>query len=163
MRAAALVLLMLAGCGGEAARAPATPEGGGAALEQAAVAAGIVADPARLDPVGAYASDTDRVCIVPQGDGYRVGASVDYGEQQGCVARGTATGRETLRVAFGEQCAFDARFDGSRIVFPAVLPPACDRRCTGRATLTALSAGLLSHAEAEARAMRGADAEPLCG
>jgi hypothetical protein len=131
-------------------------------LEQAALSAGIVADPANLNPAGAYASETDRVCIVPRDQDYRIGASVEYGEGQSCIARGVASGRGTLRIDFGEACRFEASLDGGRIVFPAVLPPACDRRCTGRATLTAINAGLLSNAEAEARAMRAPDGEPLC-
>ncbi len=162
MRRALAVALLLAGCEKAAPDAPAVPQAG-AALERAALAAGIVADPANVDPVGAFASETDRACVVPQGSGYRVGASVDYGEQQGCVARGTATGRETLRIDFGDQCRFDARFDGERIVFPATVPTACDRRCTGRASLTALSVARLSNTESEARTIRGSDGQPLCG
>lgn len=155
--------LLLAGCG-RAEREASTPDdGAGLALEKAAVAAGIVADPRHLDPVGAYASATDRVCIVRQDGALQIGASIDYGDRQSCVARGAASGRETLKLDFGEACSFEARFDGERIAFPAVLPSGCDRRCTGRATMTALSAGRLSSADAEARAMRGPDGEPLCG
>lgn len=161
MRYAALALL-LAGCGEKAPDA-AVSQPAGAALERAALAAELIHDPAKLDPAGAYASDTDRICIVPAGAAYRFGASVDYGDRQACIARGTASGRETLRVDLGEDCRFDARFDGQRIVFPATLPPTCGRRCTGRATLTALSAALLSHASSEAKAMQAPDGEPLCG
>lgn len=161
MRVVALALL-LAACG-QPAPDPLRPEKGGAALERAALNAGIVADPANLKPAGAYASETDRVCIVPRDKDYRIGASVEYGEGQSCIARGVASGRETLRIDFGEACRFEASLDSGRVVFPAVLPPACDRRCTGRATLTAINASLLSNAEAEARAMRAPDGEPLCG
>jgi hypothetical protein len=157
----ALGLLVLGGCD----RAPASTSAAtsaGASLERAALAAGIVADPARLDPVGAYAADTDRICLTANGDSYRIGASIDYGERQGCIARGTARGRETLHIDFGEDCRFEARFDGERISFPATVPSACERRCTGRATLAALTAERLSGAAAEARAMRSADGEPLC-
>nr|WP_233130603.1 hypothetical protein [Sphingomonas jeddahensis] len=153
--------LLLAACG-QPAPDPARPEEAGAALEQAALKAGIVADPANLNPVGAYASETDRVCIVPHNKDYRIGASVEYGEGQSCIARGVASGRDTLQIDFGEDCRFEAGVEGGRVVFPAVLPPACDRRCTGRATLTAINASLLSSAEAEARAMRAPDGEPLC-
>lgn len=154
--------LVLAGCG-QQEREASPDDAPGAALEQAAIRAGIVIDPARRDPVGAFASATDKICIVPQGDNYRVGASVDYGDRQSCVARGTATGRDRLRLTFGEACTFEAAFDGARISFPATLPRACDSRCTGRATLTAVNANRLSSAEAEARAMRAPDGQPLCG
>jgi len=163
--AALAIGLLVAGCGrgdSDAEDASGTA-GAGMALEQAAVDAGIVTDPAKLHPVGAYASETDRVCIVPQEGGYRVGASVDYGDRQSCVARGTASGQTKLRFEFGDACTFEAQFDGERVSFPATLPSACDSRCTGRATLTALTASRLSDAEAEARAMRGPDGQPLCG
>ncbi len=160
----AIVLgLLLSACGGAERESSAPGDGAGLALEKAAVAAGIVADPRHLDPVGAYASATDRVCIVRQDGALQIGASIDYGDRQSCIARGAASGRETLKVDFGEACSFEARFDGERIAFPATLPSGCDRRCTGHATMTALSASRLSSADAEARAMRGPDGEPLCG
>jgi hypothetical protein len=155
------LLLALSGCD----KGPSAAPGGapaGDALERAAIGAGIVADPATLDPVGAYASDTDRICVTREGGGYRVGASVDYGEQQGCVARGTLSGREALRIDFGDGCRFDGRFDGERITFAAAMPSACERRCTGRATLATVTAPLLSGSTTEARAMRAPDGEPLC-
>ena len=78
------------------------------------------------------------------------------------MAIGKAVSRAALRPdATG--CTFEAAFDGARITFPATLPRACDSRCTGRATLTAVNASRLSSAEAEARAMRGPDGQPLCG
>lgn len=156
-----LSLATLAGCDSRPAAAPGAG-GAGAALEQASIKAGIVADPATLDPVGAFASDTDRVCLTLGSGGYRIGAAVDYGEQQGCVARGTAEGREALRIDFGQGCRMDGRFDGERITFAPTVPAACERRCSGRATLAALSAGKLSGAATEARAMRGPDGMPLC-
>ncbi len=153
-------LLLLAGCGDNSTAAPKTSAG--AALEKAAIARGIVADPASIDPVGVYSSDTDRVCVVPQGDGYTIGASVDYGEAQSCTARGTATGRATLDVRFQDGCRFTAKVEGDRIVFPAILPQACDTACTGRASLAALNAERLSRSGTEAASMTGAGNARLC-
>ena len=148
MRRALALALLLAACG----RSPDAVAGetAGAALERTAVARGIVADPAKVDPVGLYGSESDRVCVVPGGDGYRVGAAVDYGEGQGCFATGTARGRETLDVRFGEACALSVRVEGDRLVFPALLPPACDHYCTGRASLAALTADRISASATEA-------------
>lgn len=162
LRLAASLLLVLAACDSTPTPAPVATSAG-ASLERAAVEAGIVADPKAIDPVGAYASDTDRLCLTANGDAYRIGASIDYGEGQGCLARGTAKGRETLRIDFGADCRFDASFEGERITFPAIVPTACERRCTGRASFSALTAQRLSGAAAEARAMRGPDGQPLCG
>jgi hypothetical protein len=135
----------------------------GAALEAAALARGLVRDPALVDPVGAFAGETDRVCIVPREDGYTIGAAVDYGEGQGCVARGTAQGRAKLEVRLSEDCRFTAALDGDRIVFPALLPAGCDRTCRGRASLSTLSAERLSASEAEARSLPAPDGQVLCG
>lgn len=155
--ATALVLLM--GCDRSA---PAPIVNAGASLEIAARARGIVGDPTSIDPVGAYSGDTDRVCIVRSESEVRIGATVDYGEGQGCSARGTARGRGTLDIRLGDGCRFTATLDNDRIVFPAVLPPRCDRACRGRASLSSLAADRLSASEAEARSMPGPDGHPLC-
>ncbi|WP_085810119.1 hypothetical protein [Sphingomonas sp. TZW2008] len=159
--AAVLLVLALGGCE-QSARDTVTRSEAGAALEARAINSGIIPNPAALDPIGAYATETDRMCVVPQLGGYRVGVSVDYGDGQNCIARGTATGRETIGVDLGDDCRFDARYDGVRIVFPAAVPAACARRCTGRTTLTALSAERLSGTVAEARSMIGVDSKRLC-
>ena len=156
MRIAALALLCLAGCG----RAPAPAvvrDDAGAALERTAIAAGAVADPAALDPAGAYASETDRACLVRTADAMRIGVSVDYGAGQRCLARGTVRGNAKLAIDLGDDCRFEGRFDGARVVFPATVPVACDRACTGRATLGAMTAERLSSSAAEAGAMRAPD------
>ncbi len=157
------LIAALAGCGRASHEPGAQSTGAGAQLERAAIAAGVVADPGRLDPAGAYSSASDRVCILRAGGGYRIGASVDYGEGHGCVARGTARGLGKLAISFGGTCRFEARFDGARLVFPPVLPEGCDSLCTGRASLSALVAGRLSEAESEAATLRGPDGKPLCG
>ena len=163
--AAATLLLLLAGCD-RAGDSVADPRGG-EALEAAARAADLVADPARVLPVGVFTADGDRLCVVPQGGGdesrYRIGASVDYGEGQRCTARGAATGRASLAVDFGGGCTFEAQGDRDRVIFPSVLPGACDRTCEGRATLAALRVERLSDAAAEAARLRGADGKLLCG
>lgn len=164
-RGAVAALLVLAACdsGSPAAPAPLPTAGAGATLERAAIAAGVVRDPATLDPAGAYGSDTDRLCVVADGERYRVGASVDYGEGQACLARGEGRGRERLRIDFGAGCTLEAMVDGERIAFPAAVPAACAQRCSGRATLSALSADRLSGSATEARSMRASDGRPLCG
>jgi len=161
MRSALLAaLLLLCGCGSQPQAPRDTP---GTRLERAAQRAGLVGDPAAASLVGSWAADTDRLCIVPAGgDTYRIGALIDYGEGQGCAAAGTARRRgERVAVAFGP-CRFDARFDGERVVFPATLPAACDRFCTGRASLDALAVARLSTAVAEARTLRAPSGKRLC-
>ena len=156
----ALALALLAGCDRPAPET--TPRGGGAALEEAARERGLVADASA--PRGVFQTDTDRVCLLPAADDIAIGASVDYGEGQRCVARGRATiGRgQALKVDFGGDCRFEARLETERLVFPPVLPEACAAACVGRASLSAMSADRLSDAAAEAARTRGADGSLLC-
>lgn len=151
-------LLLLAGC----ERSPAVNDTPGGRLEAAAMARGLIADPATVGIAGSWSSDTDRLCVVPQGGSYRIGASVDYGDGQACAASGVVDRHgDRLRVQFGT-CRFDASFDGERIVFPAVLPGACEHFCAGRASLAALAAERLSAAPSEAATLRGANGRLLC-
>lgn len=159
MRTALAAVLLLAGCSKAA-----SDEDAGRQLERAAIVAGVVRDPDASDITGLYAREIDRLCIVPAGDGYRIGASIDYGGGQRCSATGTvARSGDGLRVGFGNGCDFDARLDGDTITFPGKLPAACDRLCTARASLTALEADLQSDAVAEATTLRNGRGRALCG
>jgi hypothetical protein len=138
-------------------------QGAGDRLEAAAQSAGLIADPGG-PLVGAWGRETDRMCVVPGKNGAaRVGALVDYGEGQGCAASGTLTrSGEKVSVRFGD-CRIDARFDGERLTFPPKLPSACDRLCTGRASLAALSVERLGASASEAATLRAPDGSLLCG
>ncbi|MHA6723737.1 hypothetical protein [Sphingomonas sp. RS2018] len=152
--AALAVLLSLASCPRVAERSAslAAPD-----LETAAIARGLVRDPGDRDIAGLYARDTDRICIVRAGQGHRIGAFVDYGDGIACSGAGrvTRTG-ETLAISLGKGCELTARFDGDRIVFPALAPDACRALCSGRARFDAVEVERLSDSEAEARTMRAA-------
>lgn len=157
-----LPAIVLGGCGSAAS----APDAAGAALEQAAIAAGVVRDPADTDITGLYARETDRVCIVPARSGYRIGATIDYGEGQTCNARGTvARSGDVLRIAFegADGCDFDARMDGDVIAFPGRVPDSCAALCGDRASFAALEAELQSEVVAEASTLRGTRGQALCG
>jgi len=157
MRLWAAVLLVLAGCSQGSAPSP-QPEG--AALEQAAIARGVVRDPATAQPVGLYAREGDRLCVTSE----RIGAFVDYGEGIGCSARGRyARDGERLRVDFGKGCAFVAAFDGDGVRFPGSLPGGCEAACKGRASLSGLQFDRLSESASEAAALRDPAGRGLCG
>ena len=164
MRAVLLVALLLTGCGKGSAPPPkSTPA---TDLETAAISAGVVADPNSTDISGLFARDTDRVCIVPAALDFRIGVFVDYGDQQSCSGSGKVTRvGETLHVAFdgANGCAFDARFEGDRIVFPGRLPTACEKLCSQRASLAALDVRRLSDSVAEATTLRNSRGTLLCG
>lgn len=161
---ALLALLLVAGCHRAEPEPSATtpaPQG----LEAAAIQAGVIADPASTDITGLYATENDRVCIVPTATAYRIGVFVDYDEQQNCGGSGTVTRvGETLHVTLGGEdgCSFDARFDGDRIVFPARVPDRCQKVCVGRASIAALDATRLSESVSEASTPRDAKGRLLC-
>jgi hypothetical protein len=138
----------------------------GERLEAAGIAAGLVADPAAAPLDGIWSRDTDRMCILPKSGGAaadrQIGVMLDYGEGQGCTARGTLhRSGPALEIAFGS-CRFTARFDGETIQFPAALPNACNALCTGRASLSALAVERISASMAEAQALHGVDGDRLC-
>jgi hypothetical protein len=159
-----VTFLLLAACsGGPSGNQPASPPD----LESAAVERGLVRDPGDTDVTGLYARDTDRVCVVKQGGSYRIGAFVDYGDGLSCTGIGTArrsggTLSVELKGKSGAACAFDARFDGERIVFPANMPDACVKLCGPRASFAALDVERLSESAAEAGALRTAEGTRLC-
>lgn len=160
---ALLALAVLAGCSGKQDAADVASGGAGARLERAAIATGVVRDPASTDLTGVYANDPERVCVVPAAEDFRIGVTLDYGEGQQCSAGGTLKReREALKVDLGDGCAFDARFDGQGIKFPGVLPDGCQKKCSGRATLAGLSVDALSKSLSEAAALTDAKGRALC-
>lgn len=160
MTRAAALFILLAGC---EETEPEAVESAGAKLEAAAVRAGLVPDPERVSLVGAWARDTDRVCVAPgEGGAERIGVLIDYGEGSGCVATGAVRrSGDRLDIDLG-RCRFDARFDGERIAFPVEVDPACDRLCRGNATLAALTVEQVSASAAEATTLRAPSGRQLC-
>ena len=164
MRAAALIALtMLSACSGKHDSADQASGGSGARLEQAAIATGVIRDPGSTDLTGVYASDPEQVCVVPVAKDFRIGVTLDYGEGQQCSAAGSLV-RDggVLKVDLGGGCAFDARFDGQGIKFPGALPDACQKKCTGRATMAGLSVDALSNSLSEATTLADAKGRALC-
>ncbi|WP_254602839.1 hypothetical protein [Sphingomonas bacterium] len=162
MRFAVLAVLLLVGCSRHDAAVGNTDTPGGR-LEAAALARGLVPDPGS-SILGAWARDTDRLCIVPgqPGGNERIGALVDYGEGQGCAASGTVvrTGGQ-LDIRF-DACRMTAIFDGERIIFPPEVPGACDRSCVGRASFAALAVDRQSGSVSEAATLRTPSGRSLC-
>ncbi len=158
IRGAVLVVALLAAC--SPARDPREDDAAGRALETAARDAGIVSDLA--EATGVYAAGEDRLCLTGAVPRYRIGVSVDFGDGQRCIARGTAEGRGDLLIDLGQGCTFTAKRHGDRLLFPVRAPAACKRSCQGRATLDALTLDRLSEASGEATRLRGADGRLLC-
>ncbi|MGJ3649921.1 hypothetical protein ACLB0R_15805 [Sphingomonas sp. GlSt437] len=163
---AGVALALLTACGDKQPSAPTAKASSAPDLESAAIAAGVIPDPANTDLTGLYARDTDRVCVIPGRLDFRIGAYVDYGPGHSCSGSGTATRAGDLvhvRMDGAEGCEFDARYEGDRIVFPPNVPAGCAHLCTGRASLAALDVALLSNSLSEASAMRNGKGKLLCG
>ena len=165
MRAWLAVALTLAGCsGGDGAPSPtARPTN---SLEAAAIDAGMIADPASVDITGLYVRDTDRICVVPAPQDYRIGILVDYGDGLNCSGSGTvrrAGGKLEVDLPVAPGCRFDARFEGDRIVFPTKIPDACAKLCQSRASIAALDVERLSDSASEASSLRSQRGQLLCG
>lgn len=165
-RIVAGALLLLSACNGAVAptQNAAVPQD----LESAAIERGLVRDPANTEIAGLYSRDTDRVCIVPDGQGYRIGAFVDYGDRITCSGSGTVSRvGETLRIELVGQgdtrCGFDAKFDGDKIAFPGNVPDSCQKFCAKRASYAGLEVSRMSESVAEAAAMRDSSGRQLCG
>ncbi len=161
-----LLLPLIVTCTEDARKTASTKVSATADLETAAIAVGVIPDPNSTDITGLYARDTDRVCIVPDRLDFRIGAFVDYGDQQTCSGSGKVTRvGESLHVRFdgADGCDFDARFEGDRIVFPGRLPEACGKVCARRASLAALDVQRLSESVSEASTLRDTRGKLLCG
>jgi hypothetical protein len=155
------LLLALGACSAEP---PAPADNAGVALEQAAIARGVIRDPASSAITGLYAREGDRLCVIDRGTTARIGAFIDYGDGIGCTARGSVARKDdALAVDFGGGCTFDAGFDGDRIRIPGALPAACERLCTRRASLAGLAVERLSGSASEAQALRDPNGRALCG
>lgn len=157
------LLLGLVSCG---APSPAPLTNATVDLETAAIQRGLVRDPRDTAIAGAYARGPDRLCIVPAGEAHRIGIVIDYGEGNGCRARGSVRrAGEGLAMALGQDggCRLTARYDGDHLAIPGALPAACQRLCTGRAALAGAQFARLGESAAEARAMRDPEGKLLCG
>ena len=165
MRAVIGVALILAACSPDAPSQQEARQVREGDLESAAIARGIISDPDNSDLAGLYARDSDRLCIVPDGLGYRIGVFVDYGDPITCSGTGKVNrADETLHIELGRDggCSFDASFENGRIAFPGRVPDGCERLCSNRASLAGLTVSRLSRSLSEAHALRDSRDRPLC-
>lgn len=166
-------LALLAGCsetqaGGDSAVV--TP------LDAAAIEAGVITDPDRLDLAGSF-SDTggtgsDAFCASGNRDaGYKVGVLVTFGASSQCEGRGDAAlSGEQVRIDLTRNgdgdtmngCSFAARFDGNALSLPGSLPGGCAAACSDRGSLAGASFALVEAGQAAALQQRGRSAARLC-
>jgi len=139
-------------------------------LESAAIAAGAIPDPDTAPLEGLYERSgdggPDRVCLLrEQGESYRIGIDVMFGDETECIARGRAARageRVTIELEGKGECRIDARFDGREIALPGSVPPDCARYCTKRGSLAGFALGQSSASRADAASVVARDGALLC-
>lgn len=175
MRRTSLVLiLLLAAC----QRDPATPMSAGAqvsatsgsGLERAAIETGVIADTAKISPIGLYQrsheAGRDSLCVIPGRNGdFRFGLEAIFGTEQSCKGRGTARragDKLILSFAGRNRCIVVAQYDGDQLSLPGVVDMACDSLCEGRGNLEGVSFPRIAGDAAAALRTRDRTNDPLC-
>ncbi|MBB5686920.1 hypothetical protein [Sphingobium boeckii] len=160
-----LACLWLAGCSSGAA----TDDRAGGNLEAAAIATGVIPDPATAPVEGLYEhvgeAATDKLCLIGAGDRYRLGISVHLGRNVACHAQGRAERKgEALMITLEGKgdCRFAAAFDGEEVRIPGAVPQGCGSYCTGDNSISGVALGKSSAEPADALAARDNDGAPLC-
>ncbi|MEO1044825.1 MAG: hypothetical protein AAFX04_05235 [Pseudomonadota bacterium] len=147
--------------------------GEGSSLDDAAIAAGVIVDPAALDLQGLYENDTglgsDRFCAIRRDDGsYQVGLLAVFGANSQCEATGEASmaqGQVTMRLTDGEgknSCILEARFDGAELQIAGIVEDDCASMCSPRASFAGVEIPLIDDSADAALRAKGRDIESLC-
>jgi hypothetical protein len=177
MRRPSLVLLplILAACQqrGDAPDASRRADAGAAppsALEQAARDSGLIADVARVSPVGLYQqrheAGRNSLCVRPGADErYRFGVEAVFGAGELCRGAGTARragDKLILRFSGGAQCTIVASYEGDRVAMPGVVDIACAKLCRDGGTFEGVSFPRIASDEQAAMGVRDRDGVALC-
>ena len=174
MRRSSLTLfLLLFACqrpSAEQASSPVAPSGAASRLEQAAIASGAIADPAKISPVGlfqrSHEAGRDALCVIPARNGdLHFGLEAIFGEEPACRGRGTARrAGDKLILSFkgGDRCIIVAQYDGDQVSLPGVVDLACADLCEGRGSLEGVSFPRIANDAASALRARDRSGDPLC-
>lgn len=168
------VLLLLAAC--QRVDAPSSSSGREAGapaatgLERAAIESGVIADAAKLSPVGVYQrrheAGRDALCVIPDKSGdFRFGTEADFGEEQSCRGHGTARrAGDKLILSFsgGDHCIIVAQYDGDQLSLPGVVDMKCASVCEGRGSLEGVSFPRIAGDAAAALRALDSKGNPLC-
>lgn len=166
----AVIMLLLAACG---ENAPAIVGGGsnaGSALDEQAVATGIMPDPNEVEFAGRFETrselGTDKFCAVGNGSKqFDIGFIAVFGPESKCEGKGTASvDGEKVRVSLNGKgsCTFDARYDGIELRFPGSVESGCATYCSERASLSGTHYFMVQPGDDAARSTLGREIERLC-
>jgi hypothetical protein len=167
---ACLAMLLLAACSENMPAASGESSQAGSALDEQAVAVGIMPDPDGIELAGRFETRSelgiDKFCAVASGSQkFDVGFLAVYGPESKCEGKGTASvdGEKVRIVLAGKgNCAFDARYDGIELRFPGSVESGCASYCSDRANLSGTHYFMVQPGDAAARMTLGRDIERLC-
>lgn len=166
--------LLLAACGQEdkpSQSGAADTSAAGRALDEKAIAAGILPDPKNFRFGGRYETrsdiGTDKFCAVADGNkNYSIGMLAVFGPESKCEGRGTATVEgETVRITLSGKgsCSFEAHYDGVELRFPGKIEAGCAEYCSPRASMSGTHYFMVEPGDAAARQTLGREIDRLCG
>lgn len=165
-----ICVVLLAGCGENAPTVLGGGNDAGAALDEQAIAAGIMPDPDKIDLAGRFETRSelgvDKFCAVASGSKqFDIGFLAVFGPESKCEGTGTAlVESDKVRITLSGQgsCAFDARYDGIELRFPGSVESGCASYCSDRASLSGTHYFMNQPGDAAARTTLGRDIERLC-
>jgi len=165
-----ICIALLAGCGENAPTVLGGGNDAGAALDEQAIAAGIMPDPEKIDLTGRFETRSelgiDKFCAVANGSNqFDIGFLAVFGPESKCEGTGTAAvENEKVRITLSGKgsCTFDARYDGIELRFPGSIESGCASYCSDRASLSGTHYFMIQPGNAAARTTLGRDIERLC-
>lgn len=163
-------LVALAGCNGEAPAVPGDVDNAGSALDEQAIAVGILPDPDNLEFAGRFETrselGTDKFCAVEKGDNqFSIGVLAVFGPESKCEGSGSATvdgDKVQIELTGKNNCKFDAQYDGVELRLPGLMEKGCASYCSPRASLSGTRYFMVQHGDEPARRTLGRDIERLC-
>lgn len=167
-----LLLLLPAGCQDDGGRSSASsrdmPSATG--LERAAIESGVIADTAKISPVGLFQrrheAGHDSFCVIPgRADDFRFGIEAIFGKGQRCRGNGTARqAGDKLILNFKDAggCIIVGQYDGDQLSLPGVLDVKCADLCNGRGSLEGVSFPRFGSDARSALRAQDRGGEPLC-
>ncbi len=165
--------LLLAACGQDkptSQSGAAASSEAGKALDEKAIAAGILPDPSDFRFGGRYETrsdiGTDKFCAVADGDKrFTIGMLAVFGSDSKCEGRGTAVvdgEKVTITMTGKGSCSFDAHYDGVELRFPGKIEAGCAEYCSPRASMSGTHYFMVEPGDAAARQTLGRELGRLC-
>ncbi len=164
------MMILLAGCGESAPAIVGVGSDAGSALDEQAIATGIMPDPNEVEFAGRFETRSelgaDKFCAVANGsEQFDIGFIAVFGPESKCEGKGIASvDGEKVSVALNGHgnCAFEAHYDGIELRFPGSVESGCASYCSARASLSGTHYFMIQPGDAAARSTLGRDIDRLC-